>query len=178
MPQRRRSIMNRIGDLGLLLAIFWLVIKTGHVDHKELFTQATFKQTFPQPTSRALLPYCFLLGQPERVPRSFIHWLPDAMAQVQPGECTFHPCSHDGHCRHLHDRTVKCDVQWRHLPEYHCHRGLATALLAASIAIRQNDIKKGAGYSTVSQLGFMFLALHRHYVAAVFHVLTHVFSKR
>ena len=57
--------------------------------------------------------------------------------------------------------------------------GLATSLLAASIAIRQNDIKKVLAYSTVSQLGFMFLALGTgHYVAAVFHVLTHAFSKR
>src|SRR4029077_10316792 len=56
--------------------------------------------------------------------------------------------------------------------------GLATALLAATIALRQNDIKKVLAYSTVSQLGYMFLALGTgSYVAAVFHVMTHAFFK-
>ena len=65
---KKAFIMNRIGDLGLLLAIFWLVIKTGHVDYKELFTQATLnKLSAADITGITLL---LLLGQPERVPRS------------------------------------------------------------------------------------------------------------
>lgn len=174
---KKAFIMNRIGDLGLLLAIFWLVIKTGHVDYKELFTQATLsKLSAADITGITLLLFIGATGKSAQIP--LYTWLPDAMAGPTPVSALIHAATMVTAGIYM---IARSNVMFSMAPftlNIIAIIGLATALLAASIAIRQNDIKKVLAYSTVSQLGFMFLALGTgHYVAAVFHVLTHAFFK-
>lgn len=174
---KKAFIMNRIGDLGLLLAIFWLVVKTGHVDYKELFTQASLsKLTATDITGITLLLFIGATGKSAQIP--LYTWLPDAMAGPTPVSALIHAATMVTAGIYM---IARSNVLFSLAPvtlDVISYIGLATALLAASIAIKQNDIKKVLAYSTVSQLGFMFLALGMgNYVAAVFHVLTHAFFK-
>lgn len=174
---KKAFVMNRIGDLGLLLAIFWLIAKTGHVDYKVVFSPASLELlSATDITGITLLLFLGATGKSAQIP--LYTWLPDAMAGPTPVSALIHAAtmvtagifliarSHELFSLAIITQTVIAVI------------GLATALLAASIAIKQNDIKKVLAYSTVSQLGFMFLALGTgNYVAAIFHVLTHAFFK-
>jgi NADH-quinone oxidoreductase subunit L len=105
-------------------------------------------------------------------------WLPDAMAGPTPVSALIHAAT-DGNCGYLYDcRSNALFSLATTTNTVIAIIGAATALLGATIALRQNDIKKVLAYSTVSQLGYMFLALGTGaYVAAVFHVMTHAFFK-
>ena len=174
-------IMNRIGDLAFLLAIFWLIIKTGSASFQEVFefvkgNQGTEKFTTTDITVVSLLLFVGATGKSAQLP--LYTWLPDAMAGPTPVSALIHAATMVTAGIYMIARSniiyslapfTLSIISWV---------GLATALLAATIALRQYDIKKVLAYSTVSQLGFMFLALGSGaYVAAVFHVLTHAFFK-
>jgi NADH-quinone oxidoreductase subunit L len=174
-------IMNRIGDLAFLLAIFWLIIKTGSASFQEVFefvigNQGTEKFTTTDITVVSVLLFVGATGKSAQLP---LHtWLPDAMAGPTPVSALIHAATMVTAGIYMIARSniiyslapfTLSIISWV---------GLATALLAATTALRQYDIKKVLAYSTVSQLGFMFLALGSGaYVAAVFHVLTHAFFK-
>jgi NADH-quinone oxidoreductase subunit L len=174
-------IMNRIGDLAFLVALFWIITKTGAVGFQDVFSfvqqhQFTAKFTGTDITVITLLFFIGATGKSAQLP--LYTWLPDAMAGPTPVSALIHAATMVTAGIYLIARSnllYSLAPATLHIIAW---TGLLTALLAASIAIAQNDIKKVLAYSTVSQLGFMFLALGTGaYAAAVFHVMTHAFFK-
>ncbi len=170
-------IMNRIGDLGFLLAVFWIIAKLGSVNFDEVFSAASLaKLSTADITGITLLLFVGATGKSAQIP--LYTWLPDAMAGPTPVSALIHAATMVTAGIYMIARSNALFSLSEFTQTIITVVGLATALLAASIAIKQNDIKKVLAYSTVSQLGFMFMALGTgNYVAAVFHVLTHAFFK-
>lgn len=168
-------IMNRIGDAGFLLAIFWIVSKVHSTNFSDVFA---YTSSF---SSKDLIGITLLLfvgatGKSAQIP--LYTWLPDAMAGPTPVSALIHAATMVTAGIYM---IARSNILYTAAPltmNIVAIIGAATALLAATIALRQNDIKKVLAYSTVSQLGYMFLALGSGaYVAAVFHVMTHAFFK-
>jgi NADH-quinone oxidoreductase subunit L len=174
---KKAFVMNRIGDLGFLLALFWLIQKTGTLSYSDVFSAASLqKLSATDITGITLLLFVGATGKSAQIP--LYTWLPDAMAGPTPVSALIHAATMVTAGIYMIARSHDLFSLAATTQQIIAVVGLATALLAASIAIRQNDIKKVLAYSTVSQLGFMFLALGTgNYVAAVFHVLTHAFFK-
>ncbi|MBC7867152.1 MAG: NADH-quinone oxidoreductase subunit L, partial [Gloeobacteraceae cyanobacterium ES-bin-316] len=170
-------IMNRIGDLGFLLAVFWIIAKLGSVNYDVVFSAASLAKFSPADvTGITLLLFVGATGKSAQIP--LYTWLPDAMAGPTPVSALIHAATMVTAGIYMIARSNALFSLSEFTLSVITIIGLATALVAASIAIQQNDIKKILAYSTVSQLGFMFLALGTgNYVAAVFHVLTHAFFK-
>jgi NADH-quinone oxidoreductase subunit L len=170
-------IMNRIGDLGFLLAVFWLIARIGSVNFDVVFSAASLAKLSPADiTGITLLLFVGATGKSAQIP--LFTWLPDAMAGPTPVSALIHAATMVTAGIYMIARSNALFSMAEFTQTVIMVVGLATALLAASIAIKQNDIKKVLAYSTVSQLGFMFIALGTgNYVAAVFHVLTHAFFK-
>jgi NADH-quinone oxidoreductase subunit L len=170
-------IMNRIGDLGFLLAVFWLIAKIGSVNFDVVFSAASLaKLSSTDITGITLLLFVGATGKSAQIP--LYTWLPDAMAGPTPVSALIHAATMVTAGIYLIARSHALFSLSELTQTVITVIGLGTALLAASIAIKQNDIKKVLAYSTVSQLGFMFMALGTgNYIAAVFHVLTHAFFK-
>ncbi len=174
---KKAFIMNRIGDLGFLLALFWLISKVGTIEYNQVFTAASLAKlsTFDI-TGITLLMFVGATGKSAQIP--LFTWLPDAMAGPTPVSALIHAATMVTAGIYMIARSNALFTLAPITLNVITIVGLATALLAASIAIKQNDIKKVLAYSTVSQLGFMFVALGTgNYVAAVFHVITHAFFK-
>jgi NADH-quinone oxidoreductase subunit L len=170
-------IMNRIGDLAFLIAIFWLIAKAGTVSFDTVFATETLqKLSSTDITIITLLLFIGATGKSAQIP--LYTWLPDAMAGPTPVSALIHAATMVTAGIYM---IARSNILYSLSPftmNIVAIIGLATALLAATIAMQQNDIKKVLAYSTVSQLGFMFLALGTgSYVAAVFHVMTHAFFK-
>lgn len=172
---KKAFVMNRIGDLGFLLAMFWLLAKLGTVDYSQVFAKtALLSKT--DITAITLLFFVGAAGKSAQIP--LYTWLPDAMAGPTPVSALIHAATMVTAGIYM---IARSNVLYS-LAECTQHViaiiGLATALFAATIAIKQNDIKKVLAYSTVSQLGYMFLGLGvGAYTGAVFHVMTHAFFK-
>lgn len=172
---KKAFVMNRIGDLGFLLAMFWLLAKLGTVDYNQVFAKtALLSKT--DITAITLLFFVGAAGKSAQIP--LYTWLPDAMAGPTPVSALIHAATMVTAGIYM---IARSNVLYS-LAECTQHViaiiGLATALFAATIAIKQNDIKKVLAYSTVSQLGYMFLGLGvGAYTGAVFHVMTHAFFK-
>jgi len=172
---KKAFIMNRIGDLGFLIAIFLMINKFGSVDFSEVFSKAP-GTTVGYLTAITMLLFVGATGKSAQIP--LYTWLPDAMAGPTPVSALIHAATMVtagiymiARSHVLYDLTPATQTVVAVI-------GLATALLAASIALKQNDIKKVLAYSTVSQLGYMFLGLGvGAYTGAVFHVMTHAFFK-
>jgi NADH-quinone oxidoreductase subunit L len=173
-------VMNRIGDLGFLIAIFLMINKFGSVDFEKVFGAAAGGAhggaSIGYLTAITLLLFVGATGKSAQIP--LYTWLPDAMAGPTPVSALIHAATMVtagiymiARSHVLYDLTPVTQSVVAVI-------GLATALLAASIALKQNDIKKVLAYSTVSQLGYMFLGLGvGAYTGAVFHVMTHAFFK-
>ncbi len=170
-------IMNRIGDMAFLLALFLLISKVGTLNFVEVFQPAALaKLTTSEVTAITLLLTLGATAKSAQIP--LYTWLPDAMAGPTPVSALIHAATMVTAGIYLIARSNILFTMAPFTQNLIAVLGLATALLAASIALKQNDIKKVLAYSTVSQLGFMFLALGSGaYVAAVFHVMTHAFFK-
>jgi NADH-quinone oxidoreductase subunit L len=174
-------IMNRIGDLGFLIAIFWIISKVGNVNFGDVFAVAQGSVegkafTATDITAITLLLFVGAAGKSAQIP--LYTWLPDAMAGPTPVSALIHAATMVTAGIYMIARSNVLYSLSHVTMNIVAIVGLATALLAATIALKQNDIKKVLAYSTVSQLGFMFLALGTGaYVAAVFHVMTHAFFK-
>ncbi|MEO8405072.1 MAG: NADH-quinone oxidoreductase subunit L [Chitinophagaceae bacterium] len=170
-------IMNRIGDLAFLIAIFWIINKVGSVSFADVFTtESISKLSTTDLTAITLLLFIGATGKSAQIP--LYTWLPDAMAGPTPVSALIHAATMVTAGIYM---IARSNILYSLSPltmTIIAIIGLATALLAATIAMKQNDIKKVLAYSTVSQLGYMFLALGTgSYVAAVFHVMTHAFFK-
>jgi NADH-quinone oxidoreductase subunit L len=174
---KKAFIMNRIGDLGFLLALFWLLSKLGTIEYDQVLTAASLsKLSVIDITGITLLMFVGATGKSAQLP--LFTWLPDAMAGPTPVSALIHAATMVTAGIYMIARSNMLFSMAPTTQTVIMIVGLCTAMLAASIAIKQNDIKKVLAYSTVSQLGFMFLALGTgNYVAAVFHVLTHAFFK-
>ena len=170
-------IMNRIGDLGFLIAIFWMIAKVGSVEFSEVFTQAAIdKLSSGDIIGITLLLFVGATGKSAQIP--LYTWLPDAMAGPTPVSALIHAATMVTAGIYMIARSHVLFTAAPLTQTIIAVIGAATALLAATIALRQNDIKKVLAYSTVSQLGYMLLALGSGaYIAAVFHVMTHAFFK-
>lgn len=174
---RKAFIMNRIGDLGFLLGIFTIIGTFGSVEFTEVFRQATgLPVGDPVVVVITLLLFVGATGKSAQIP--LFTWLPDAMAGPTPVSALIHAATMVTAGIYM---VIRSNVLFTLAPatlEVVAIIGTATALLAASIGLLQNDIKKVLAYSTVSQLGYMFLALGvMAYSASMFHVITHAFFK-
>ncbi|MGJ7030435.1 NADH-quinone oxidoreductase subunit L [Niabella hirudinis] len=170
-------IMNRIGDLAFLIALFMLINRLGTTTFSEIFTSASLaKLSGGEITAITLLLFVGATGKSAQIP--LYTWLPDAMAGPTPVSALIHAATMVTAGIYM---IARANLLFSMAPatlNVIAIIGIATALLAATIALKQNDIKKVLAYSTVSQLGYMFLALGSGaYVAAVFHVMTHAFFK-
>jgi NADH-quinone oxidoreductase subunit L len=172
---KKAFIMNRIGDLGFLLAVFWLVSKLGTVDFHNVFANVS-KLSVTDITGITLLLFVGAMGKSAQIP--LYTWLPDAMAGPTPVSALIHAATMVTAGIYM---IARSNILYTMAPVSQsvvAIVGLSTAILAATIALKQNDIKKVLAYSTVSQLGYMFLALGvGAYTGAVFHVMTHAFFK-
>ena len=177
---KKAFIMNRIGDLGFLIAIFWIIAKLGTVTYTTTDGTGVFdlyqKLSAIDVTGITLLLFVGATGKSAQIP--LYTWLPDAMAGPTPVSALIHAATMVTAGIYMIARSNILYTMAPTTQSLVAAIGLATALFAATIAIRQNDIKKVLAYSTVSQLGYMFLGLGvGAYTGAVFHVMTHAFFK-
>ena len=176
---KKAFIVNRIGDFGFLLAMFLLVAHFGSLNFTQIF--ATVGQHPEWQGARFLTAIALLLvlgaaGKSAQIP--LYVWLPDAMEGPTPVSALIHAATMVtagiymvARCHTLFDRSPLA------LAVVACI-GAATAIFAASIGMVQHDIKRVLAYSTVSQLGYMFMACGvGAYAAGIFHLLTHAFFK-
>lgn len=174
---RKAFVMNRIGDLGFLLGMFLIFQTFGSLDYDTVFAGAG-KMAFDQPVLTAITILLFIgaMGKSAQIP--LYTWLPDAMAGPTPVSALIHAATMVTAGIYMVVRSNILYVMAPFSSELVAYIGLATALLAGLIGLKQTDIKKVLAYSTVSQLGYMFVALGvGAYSTALFHVVTHAFFK-
>jgi NADH-quinone oxidoreductase subunit L len=173
---RKAFIMNRIGDLGLLLGIFLIWNQFGTLEYHKVFELATTTGGSTTLTIATICLFIGAMGKSAQIP--LYTWLPDAMAGPTPVSALIHAATMVTAGIYM---IVRCHVLYDAAPStqhFIAIVGIATSLFAAIIGLRQNDIKKVLAYSTVSQLGFIFLALGvGAYTNAMFHLMTHAFFK-
>ena len=173
---KKAFVTNRIGDWGFMVAIFACFAALGSISYDEILGGAGSLAG----TTATLIAVCLFVGAIGKSAQLPLYvWLPDAMAGPTPVSALIHAATMVTSGIYLLTRVnpiiaeadswVQPTIAWV---------GAATALFAATIAVSQNDIKKVLAYSTVSQLGYMFLAVGvGAYVPAVFHMITHAFFK-
>ena len=192
---KKAFVMNRIGDWGVLMAMFLIFTLTGSISFYDKTVDGTqvasslniLGQMAQEPfawgaifaggiTSIAVLLFIGATGKSAQIP--LFTWLPDAMAGPTPVSALIHAATMVTAGVYL---IVRCNAIYQNAPTAMfivAIIGCATAIFAATIGLAQNDIKKVLAYSTVSQLGYMFLACGvGAFVAAIFHVMTHAFFK-
>ena len=178
---KKAFIVNRIGDAGFLLAIMFVFVNFGSVDFYEVMGAIADRFEAPQEGWGVLAAIGILLfvgaaGKSAQIP--LYVWLPDAMEGPTPVSALIHAATMVTAGVYM---VARCGVLYEHSPVAMmvvAIIGAATALFAASIGLFQQDIKKVLAYSTVSQLGFMFLACGvGAFGAAIFHLMTHAFFK-
>ncbi len=177
---KKAFIMNRIGDLGFLVGMLLILFNYGTLSYQDFFG----KLQGAQPAGISSDTYnwiaiCLFIGATGKSAQIPLYtWLPDAMAGPTPVSALIHAATMVTAGIYMIARSHVLYTLAPMTLHIVAIVGLATALFAATIAIRQYDIKKVLAYSTVSQLGFMFLALGvGAYTTAVFHVMTHAFFK-
>ncbi|MGB2818257.1 MAG: NADH-quinone oxidoreductase subunit L [Burkholderiaceae bacterium] len=173
---KKAFITNRVGDAGFLLGMFLLFNAFGTLDMDRI--NAAFLAG-PVAVSASLVGVCLFIGATGKSAQIPLHvWLPDAMAGPTPVSALIHAATMVTAGVYM---IARLNGLYLHAPEASAlvaWVGAATAFFAATVAIVQTDIKKVLAYSTVSQLGFMFVALGvGAYGVAVFHLLTHAFFK-
>lgn len=174
---RKAFIMNRIGDLAMIIGICTIAYQTNAVDYLSV-AQNSSKFALDSPIIIFITASLFIgaVGKSAQIP--LFTWLPDAMAGPTPVSALIHAATMVTAGVYL---CVRSNFLYSLAPttmDGILFIGLLTALVAAFIGLRQNDIKKVLAYSTVSQLGFMFVAVGvGAYTTAMFHLMTHAFFK-
>ena len=173
---KKAFITNRVGDWGLMVAIFMTFFVFGTVKYTEFLPLAPGLAA----TTATFIGVMLLIGAVGKSAQIPLYiWLPDAMAGPTPVSALIHAATMVTAGVYLLIRTnpiLAASSSW--LPMLIAIIGIATAFLAASIAMAQNDIKKVLAYSTISQIGYMFLAIGvAGYSAALFHTITHAAFK-
>jgi NADH-quinone oxidoreductase subunit L len=174
---KKAFIMNRIGDLGFILGLFVMFSEFGSLQFTEVFSDAAqYSEGNPAILGITILLFIGATGKSAQLP--LFTWLPDAMAGPTPVSALIHAATMVTAGIYL---IVRSHILFDLAPETMCiiaWVGAITALVAATIAVVQNDIKKVLAYSTVSQLGLIFIALGvGAYTSSMFHLLTHAFFK-
>jgi NADH-quinone oxidoreductase subunit L len=175
---KKAFVTNRVGDFGVMLAMFLAFGAVGSVDYA-VINDSALAGTMTQATATGIAALLFVgaVGKSAQLPLYI--WLPDAMAGPTPVSALIHAATMVTAGVFLMVRinpVLGAAADW--VPMLIAWTGAITALFAATIALTQNDIKKVLAYSTVSQLGYMFLAVGTGaYVAAIFHMVTHAFFK-
>jgi NADH-quinone oxidoreductase subunit L len=174
---KKAFIVNRIGDFGFLVGMFLLFQTFGTLNFAGVFAQAAgFPVGAPVLTLITLALFFGATGKSAQIP--LFVWLPDAMAGPTPVSALIHAATMVTAGVYM---VARCSLLFALAPttlEIVAVIGACTALFAATIGLVQNDIKKVLAYSTISQLGYMFLALGvGAFSAGIFHVLTHAFFK-
>jgi NADH-quinone oxidoreductase subunit L len=172
-------IVNRIGDYAFILGTLLLVVTVGSLDFREIATRVAAmptEATFGTLSVIALLLFIGATGKSAQIP--LFVWLPDAMEGPTPVSALIHAATMVTAGVYMIGRTA---VLFEHAPltlNIVAIVGTATALMAGTIGLVQNDIKRVLAYSTVSQLGYMFLAMGvGAFGAGIFHLYTHAFFK-
>ena len=175
---KKAFIVNRIGDFGFLMAIFLIFANLGAVDYLSVFDAAPEQLAYGGGLATRIALFLLLgaIGKSAQVP--LYVWLPDAMAGPTPVSALIHAATMVTAGVYL---IARAGVLFALAPVGSvtvATIGAVTALFAATIALQQYDIKKVLAYSTISQLGFMFLGVGAGaYAAGVFHLMTHAFFK-
>ena len=175
---KKAFIMNRIGDLGFLLGILLIFITFGSIDYATVFSFAKSSSVDNNATIVVITLLLFVgaMGKSAQLP--LYTWLPDAMAGPTPVSALIHAATMVTAGIYM---IARSNILYTLAPlsqEIVAIVGICTALFAATIGLFQNDIKKVLAYSTVSQLGYMFVGLGvGAFTGAVFHVTTHAFFK-
>jgi NADH-quinone oxidoreductase subunit L len=174
---KKAFIVNRIGDFGFLLGMFLIFLTFGSLNFNEVFSRAN---TFSVSTTTfgfiAIFLFIGATGKSAQIP--LYVWLPDAMAGPTPVSALIHAATMVTAGVYM---VARCSIFYASAPDIMmvvAIIGIMTAFFAATIGLVQNDIKKVLAYSTVSQLGYMFLAMGvGAFGAGIFHVMTHAFFK-
>ena len=168
-------IVNRIGDFGFSLAMFLIVVNFGSLDFGTVFTSVAGKSEATL-TAIAFLLLVGACGKSAQIP--LYVWLPDAMAGPTPVSALIHAATMVTAGVYMVARSAAIYTHAPAAMEAVAIVGLATAFFAATIGLAQNDIKKVFAYSTVSQLGYMFLGAGvGAFSAGIYHLVTHAFFK-
>jgi NADH-quinone oxidoreductase subunit L len=175
---KKAFVTNRVGDWGVMIAMFLAFTTVGTVSYSGINEAAEMGHLAPvTATAIAMMLFIGACGKSAQLPLYL--WLPDAMEGPTPVSALIHAATMVTSGVFLMTRVnpvLAVSYDWA--PTTIATVGAITALFAATIAVAQNDIKKVLAYSTVSQLGFMFLAVGSGaYVAAIFHMVTHAFFK-
>ena len=175
---KKAFIVNRIGDFGFMLGAFMLIAATGSLNFDRVFAAAphVFAAGGAAITLATLLMFLGATGKSAQIP--LFTWLPDAMEGPTPVSALIHAATMVTAGVYM---LARSHVLFQLAPasmEVVAVIGAATALMAATIGLAQNDIKRVLAYSTVSQLGYMFMACGvGAFGAGIFHVMTHAFFK-
>jgi NADH-quinone oxidoreductase subunit L len=182
---KKAFVMNRIGDFAFLLAVMWIFWIFGSIDYTTVFAAVPTTDALLEPTAVGgitavtlitLLLFIGATGKSAQLP--LYTWLPDAMEGPTPVSALIHAATMVTAGIYMVARSATLFNLAPMTMAIVALIGAATAIFAASMGLFQNDIKRVLAYSTVSQLGYMFLALGvGAYVAAAFHVMTHAFFK-
>lgn len=174
---KKAFVMNRIGDLGFLIGVFLIFNLFGSVEFAKIFPQAA--KMMPGNETMVLITILLFIGacgKSAQLP--LFTWLPDAMAGPTPVSALIHAATMVTAGIYMIARSSLLFDLAPVTQHIIAIVGIATALVAAIIALTQTDIKKVLAYSTVSQLGYMFVGLGvGAYTGSFFHVLTHAFFK-
>ncbi|MCJ7711450.1 MAG: NADH-quinone oxidoreductase subunit L, partial [Chloroflexi bacterium] len=179
LAAKKAFIVNRVGDVGFALGIMAIWVNTGTLNIQESLTRLiempAAELTIPLVVV-ALLVFAGAMGKSAQFP---LHvWLPDAMEGPTPVSALIHAATMVNAGVYLVARANPLFAHAQEAMVVVAAIGIFTAILAASIAFTQTDIKRVLAYSTLSQLGYMFAALGvGAYVAAIFHLMTHGFFK-
>jgi NADH-quinone oxidoreductase subunit L len=171
-------IMNRIGDFGVLVAMFILWRTLGTLDFAEIAARAPGRLEAGGTVVTLITLFIFLgcTGKSAQIP--LYTWLPDAMAGPTPVSALIHAATMVTAGVYLVARTNVLFAMAPVSSAVVAGIGAVTAIFAATIALRQYDIKKVLAYSTVSQLGYMFLGVgSAAFASGIFHLVTHAFFK-
>src|ERR671910_284619 len=173
---KKAFVTTRIGDAAMLLGIVLIWLHVGSLDFGAVFGRGASELTEGAATAIALLLLAGAIGKSAQLP---LHvWLPDAMEGPTPVSALIHAATMVTAGVYM---VVRSHVLYQLAPisaEFVAIIGGLTAIFAASIGLVQNDIKRVLAYSTVSQLGYMFLGAGvGGFIAAIFHLLTHAFFK-
>jgi NADH-quinone oxidoreductase subunit L len=182
---RKAFITNRVGDFGFVLGLFALISTFGSVKYSEVFPQIAANPALLEGpyhlglTLAGFIALCFFIGAMGKSAQLPLYvWLPDAMAGPTPVSALIHAATMVTAGVYMVARSNVIYQLAEGVSLFVAVIGAATAIFAATIGLAQNDIKKVLAYSTVSQLGYMFLAAGLGaYTAAIFHVMTHAFFK-
>jgi len=172
---KKAFIYNRVGDVGFLLAMFLIFEKTGSLDYRTIFAHLS---AFDPASTTAVVLLLFLAAVGKSAQLPLFPWLADAMEGPTPVSALIHAATMVTSGVYLMCRVNPFLARAHDASLVIASIGVATAFIAGTIGATQQDIKKVLAYSTVSQLGYMFLAVGVHaYIAAIFLMVAHAFYK-